>query len=92
MLANDGRFHIIFDNDATIASIDTSLVKEPANRIVCVLGAHFDEEYGFEDITYNDRLERYYTLIETFALTPTATSTLGSWNTPWNLTDTELVG
>ena len=64
ILARDGRFHVIFDSDATIASIDASLVKTPHNRIVRIVGRPYDN-YGFEDITYNDHLQRYYTLIET---------------------------
>lgn len=65
VLAYDGRFHVIFDNDTTIASLDISLEKRPTNRIVRAVGAHFDEEYGFEDITFSDRLQRFYTLVET---------------------------
>lgn len=64
VLARNGRFHIVFDNKATIASVDACLERMPANRIMHAVGAHFDEEYGFEDITYNDRSQRYYALIE----------------------------
>ena len=60
VLAHDGHFHVIFDNVSTIASIDANFAVTPDN---CMVGRP-DGICGFEDITYNDRLQRYYTLVE----------------------------
>ncbi len=60
VLAHDGHFHVIFDNVSTIASIDANFAVTPDN---CMVGRP-DGVCGFEDITYNDRLQRYYTLVE----------------------------
>ena len=60
VLAHDGHFHVIFDNVSTIASIDANFAVTPDN---CMVGRP-DGVCGFEDITYNDQLQRYYTLVE----------------------------
>jgi hypothetical protein len=61
VLVRDGRFYVIFDNHSSIACIDQSLANAPDNRVV----GRRCTDYGFEDITYNERLQRYYTLVET---------------------------
>ena len=61
VLARDGRFYVIFDNHATIACISANLDKTLDNRIV----GRSRSDYGFEDITFNESLQRYYTLVET---------------------------
>jgi hypothetical protein len=61
VLARDGWYYIVFDNHSTIACISARLDNAQDNRIA----GRLCTDHGFEDITYNDGLKRYYTLVET---------------------------
>ncbi len=60
VLARDGWYYVVFDNHSTIACISARLDNAQDNRIA----GRLCTDHGFEDITYNDRLQRYYTLVE----------------------------
>lgn len=60
VLAHEGHFYVIFDDVPAIASIDASLAAISDNRLV----GRPDGICGFEDITHDDQLGRYYALVE----------------------------
>ena len=60
VFAHEGHVHVIFDNMPAIATLDANLAVTPDNRLV----GRTEGVLGFEDITYNDRIQRYYTLVE----------------------------
>jgi hypothetical protein len=60
VFAHEGHVHVIFDNMPAIAILDANLATTPDNRLV----GRSEGIRGFEDITYNDHIQRYYTLVE----------------------------
>jgi hypothetical protein len=60
LIARDGYFYLVFDNLKQIGRVTTDLEPDRKNKFFGEPG----EDSGYEGITYNPRLKRYYILIE----------------------------
>jgi hypothetical protein len=60
VLARDGDYFVVFDDRTEIARISHDLQPKDSNGLLGM--SHAD--YGFEGITYNDRKQRFYLLVE----------------------------
>lgn len=60
VLAKNGEYFVVFDDRTEIARISHDLQPHSSNGLLGM--SHAD--YGFEGITYNDRKQRFYLLVE----------------------------
>lgn len=60
VLAQDGKFFVVFDNRTSVARLSQDLCPNPMNGL---FGMALGEE-GYEGITYNAAKQRYYLLVE----------------------------
>ena len=60
ILVKEGCFFVVFDNRSEIARLSANLRPTAANGLFGMARAN----YGYEGITYNAALQRYYLLVE----------------------------